>query len=65
MPVGARFSAPAQNGPGVHPASCTVGNGSSPGVKLAGRGADHPPTPSSADVKENVDLYFYSSSGPS
>ena len=27
----ARFSAPVQTGPGVHPASCTMGTGSSPG----------------------------------
>jgi len=31
--VGARFSAPVQTGPGVHPASCTMGTGSFPGVK--------------------------------
>jgi len=34
---GARFSAPVQTGPGVHPASCTIGTGSFPGVK-SGRG---------------------------
>ena len=28
---GARFSAPVQTGPGAHPASCTMGTGSSPG----------------------------------
>ena len=27
-PVGKRFSAPVQSGPGVHPASCTMGTGS-------------------------------------
>jgi hypothetical protein len=32
-------------------------------VKLPGRGADHP-SPSSAEVKERVKLYFYSTSGP-
>ena len=37
---------------------------SSPGVKRPGRGVDHPP-PSSADVKERVGLYLYSTSGPS
>ena len=31
--MGARFSAPVQTGPGAHPASCTVGTGSFPGVK--------------------------------
>jgi hypothetical protein len=35
--VGARFSAPVQTGPGAHPASCTMGTGSLPGVKY-GRG---------------------------
>ena len=48
----------------AHPASCTMGTGSFPGVKRSGRGVDHPP-PSSAEVKERVALYFYSPSGPS
>ena len=39
----ARFSAPVQTGPGAHPASCTMGAGSFPGVKRPGRGAEHPP----------------------
>jgi hypothetical protein len=43
IPVGARFSASVQNGPGAHPASCTMGTGSFQGVKRPGRGADHPP----------------------
>jgi len=30
---GARFSAPVQTGPGAHPACCTIGTGSLPGVK--------------------------------
>jgi len=30
---GGRFSAPVQTGPGVHPASCTMGTWSFPGVK--------------------------------
>jgi len=34
------------------------------GTKAAGGGVDHPPLPS-AKVKERVELYFYSSSGPS
>jgi hypothetical protein len=33
----ARFSAPVQTGHGAHPASCTIGTGSFPGVK-SGRG---------------------------
>ena len=40
---GARFSAPVQTGPGAHPASCTMGTGSFPGVKRPGLGADHQP----------------------
>jgi hypothetical protein len=35
-----------------------------PGVKRQERGVDHPPT-SSAEVKERVELYLYSPSGPS
>jgi hypothetical protein len=33
IPVGARFSAPIQTGPGPHSASCTMGTGSFPEVK--------------------------------
>jgi hypothetical protein len=64
IPVGARFSAPVQTGPGAYPASYTMGTESFPGVKRPGRGVDHPP-PSSAEVKERVELYLYSPSGPS
>ena len=39
---GARFSALVQTGPGAHPASCTMGTGSFPGVK---RGRDVTLTP--------------------
>jgi hypothetical protein len=35
-----------------------------PEVKRRGRGVDHPP-PSSVEVKERVELYLYSPSGPS
>jgi len=42
IPVGARFSAPVQTGPGAHPASYTMVTGSFPGVKRPGRGIDHP-----------------------
>jgi hypothetical protein len=62
IPVGARFSLPVQTGPGAHPTSCTMGTGSYPGVKRPGRGADHP-SPSSAEVKERVELYLYSPCG--
>jgi len=60
----ARVSAPVQTGPGAHPASYTMGTEYFPGVKRPGRGVDHLPL-SSAEVKERVELYLYSSSGPS
>ena len=41
---GSRFSAPVQTGPGAHPASCTMGTGSFPGVK-SGRGVTLTPHP--------------------
>jgi len=63
MPVGAGFSAPVQTGPGTHPASYTMGTGPFPGAKRPGHGVDHPP--SSAEVKEKVELSFYSPCGPS
>ena len=44
IPVGAGFSAPVQTGPGVYPASCTLGTGSFPGVK-SGRGVTLTPHP--------------------
>jgi len=44
IPVGARFSALVQTGPGAHPAFYTMGTWVTfPGVKLSGRGVDHPP----------------------
>jgi hypothetical protein len=49
IPVGARFSAPVQTGPGAHPAALTMGTGSFPGVKRPGRDVDHP-FPSTAEV---------------
>jgi hypothetical protein len=58
------FAHPVQTGRGAHPATCTVGTGSVLGVKRPGRGVDHPPTPN-AEVKERVELYLYSPSGPS
>jgi hypothetical protein len=61
---GAIFSAPFQTGPRANPASYTVGTGSFPRVKRPGRDVDHSP-PSSAEVKERVELYLYSPSGPS
>jgi hypothetical protein len=64
MSVEARFSAPVQSCPGAHSASYAVGTGSFPGAKRSGRRVDHTP-PSSAEVKERVELYFYSLDGPS
>ena len=61
---GARFSAPVQTGIGTHPASCAIGTGSFPGVKRPGRGVDLSP-PSSAVIKERVELYICSPSGSS
>jgi len=44
IPVEARFSAPVQTGLGAHPASCTIGTGSFPGVKNS-RGVTLTPHP--------------------
>jgi hypothetical protein len=60
--VGARFYAPVHTGPAAHPASYTTGTGSSPGIKRPWHGVDHP-LPSSAEVKERVQLYIYSHPG--
>jgi hypothetical protein len=59
---GARFSATVQTVACGHPASYTIGTGSFPGVKR--RGVNNPPQ-SSAEVKERVELFLYSPSGPS
>ena len=57
---GARFSAHVQTGPEAHPAFCTMGTGSFPRGKVRpGRDAD-PSPPSSAEVKNRVELYLYS-----
>ena len=61
IPVGVRFTAPVQTGPGAYPTSYPVGTGSL--SKRPERGANHPP--SSAEGKETVQLYLYSPSGPS
>ena len=57
-----QWGAPIQSGPEAHPASCKMGTGSFPGVKRPGRGVDQP-SPSSAEVKEIVQLYLCSPSG--
>ena len=54
----ARFSAPVKTGLGAHPVSCIMGTWSFPGVKLPGRGVNHPP-PFSVEFKERVELYLY------
>ena len=44
---------PVQTGPGAHPASCKMGTGSFPGVKvLPGRAADHSPLCSAAVMEQ-------------
>jgi hypothetical protein len=49
-----------QNSSGAHPTSYPMGIGvPSLGVKRSGREADHSP-PSSAEVKERVELYLHS-----
>ena len=58
----ARFSAPVQTGYEAQPASYILGTGSFPGVKRPGYGVDHP-SPSSAEVKERVELYSTPSLG--
>ena len=64
IPVGVRYSALVQTSPGAHPASYTMGTRSFTRIKRPGRGTDHP-TPSSAGVKERVELHLYFPSGPS
>jgi hypothetical protein len=60
IPVGARFSAPVQSGPGAHPASCTMGTGYFPGVE-SGRGVTLTPHPViGLRSKNRVELYLYS-----
>jgi len=61
--VEARFSTPAQNSPGAHPASHTMGTRSFPGIMLAEHGSHHPP-PSSTKVEGTVELYICFPSGP-
>jgi hypothetical protein len=54
-----------RNSSGAHPASYPMGTrGSSLAVKRRGREADHSP-PSSAEVKERVELYIHSPNTPS
>ena len=56
--MGAKFSAPVQTRPVVHPTFCTMGTGSFPGGKeRPGRDAD-PSPPSSAVGHERVEQLF-------
>jgi hypothetical protein len=55
--VGARVSEPILTVPGAHPVSYTMDTGLFPGVKRLVHAVNYPP-PSSATVKERVDLYF-------
>jgi len=59
----ARFSTSIQTSSEAHPAPYTMGTRSFPGVKRPGRSIDHSP-PTSAEVKEKVEIYLFSS-GPS
>ena len=59
-----RFSAPVLTGPKDDPAFCTTGTVSFGGVKQPGSGVNHQP-PSSAEVKDTVELYVYPPSAPS
>jgi hypothetical protein len=58
IPVGAKYSAPIQTGPGVHPASCTVCTGSFP--VGGGKAVVAWPPPSGPEVKQRVQVYLYS-----
>jgi len=61
--VEARLSAPIRTDPGAHPTPYTMGTGPFPGAKWPGLGVDYPP-PSSAEVKERVELCLFSPFGP-
>ena len=62
IPVGARFSAPIQNGTGAYSATYAMDIVSFPGVNWPLHGVDQPLL-SSAEVKERVDIYIYSPMG--
>jgi hypothetical protein len=65
IPVGARFFASVQTGPGALPASCTMGTGSFLAVE-SGRGVTLTPHPLLVPRSKNrVGLYLYSPEGPS
>jgi len=60
---GARFSPPVQTGPGAHPASCTMGTGSFPGVKSS-RGVALTTHPFLVSWPRRIEIFFYSTCGP-
>jgi hypothetical protein len=63
--VGARFSVLVQTGPGAHSGFYIIAiNFLSREVERLGLGFNHPP-PFNAEVKERVEPYLYSPSGPS
>jgi hypothetical protein len=62
--LGSRFSAPVYTSPGAHPNACRTGTWSSPQVKCPRRVDDYQP-PSSAEVKERVELHINFPSGSS
>ena len=64
IPVKARFYTPVQTDPEAYLASYTMGTGFSLWAKWPGHEVDHPP-PSSSEIKERVELFLYSPSGPS
>jgi hypothetical protein len=63
IPVGGEISALVQTGPGYHPASCTMGTGSFPGVNY-GRGVTLTTHVFWCRGHERVELYLYSPYGP-
>ena len=58
------FLSPIRNSPGAHPASCTMGTGSFPGVRQPGHDIDHP-LPYYTKVTKRVMLYLCYHSVPS
>jgi hypothetical protein len=64
LSVGARFIRTCPDWPWGPRSLKTMGTVSFPGVRWLGRGLDHPPLPS-AEVKQRVELYLYSTCGPS
>jgi len=54
--VGGEFSAPVQTGTEAHPSFFSVDNGA---LSLVSRRGVNHPNPSSADVKENVQVYLH------